>query len=174
MSRRIGLVTSLAPELVEDLKLGLLHAGVARRLLALPRGNQVELAAVVRGHGLGVRDTEELASLVRHAPDDATRRWVLEHPREALRASRGDGKELQVDPRLSSLGQRFQRTLRITQGAVSRLCQLLPARVDQADRPLLSGEVVRLKARSEEMSVLLGPASSWPSAAPPDESAETA
>jgi len=173
VSRRIGLVTSLAPELVEDLKLGLLHAGVARRLLVLPRGNQVELAAVVRAHGLGVRDTEELVSLCRHAPDDETRRWVLEHPRAALAASRGEGKESQTDPRLSSAGQRFQRTMRLAQGAVSRLCQLLPPRLEQTDRPLLSQDVGRLRARSEEMTSLLGPTSSWPSAASPDASEET-
>lgn len=174
VSRRIGLVTALAPELVEDLKLGLLHAGVARRLLALPRGNQVELAAVVRAHGLAVRDTEALARLVSHAPDDATRRWVLEHPRETLQTSRGEGEEPRVDSRLSPAGQRFQRTLRLTEGAVSRMCQLLPPRLEQTDRPLLTADVGRLRARSEEMTSRLGPESSSPSAAPPGESAEIA
>ncbi|MBU1870500.1 MAG: ParB N-terminal domain-containing protein [Candidatus Omnitrophica bacterium] len=53
VSRRLGLVERLAPELREEMKLGLLEPGMARRLLGLPRGNQVELAAVARKAGLG-------------------------------------------------------------------------------------------------------------------------
>jgi len=163
VSRRIGLVTSLAPGLVEDLKLGLLHPGVARRLLGLPRGNQVELATVVRAHGLGVRDTEDLVSLVRHAPDDDSRRWVMEHPKEALAASRGQADDVQVDPRLSAQGQRLQRTLRMTMASISRLIHLLPPRLEPTDRPLLASDVRRLRDRTDEMLSHLGPESSWPS-----------
>src|SRR5277367_140212 len=63
VSRRVGLVERLHPELVEAMKLGLLHPGSARRLLSLPPGNQLEMAAAVESAGLGPRDTELLVSL---------------------------------------------------------------------------------------------------------------
>ena len=47
VSRRLGLLERLAPELQEEMKLGLLEPGMARRLLALPRGNQVDRKSVV-------------------------------------------------------------------------------------------------------------------------------
>jgi ParB-like chromosome segregation protein Spo0J len=63
VSRRIGLVERLHPELLESMKLGMLHPGSARRLLSLPPGNQLEMAAVVVHAALGPRDTELLVSL---------------------------------------------------------------------------------------------------------------
>ncbi len=80
VSRRLGLLERLAAELVEEMKLGLLDPGIGRRLLGLPRGNQVEMAAVVRKAGLGARQTETLVSLWRRAPTDEARRFVLTEP----------------------------------------------------------------------------------------------
>src|SRR3972149_2373828 len=44
VSRRIGLIERLHPELVEQIREGILPPGAGRRLLALPAGDQVELA----------------------------------------------------------------------------------------------------------------------------------
>ena len=63
VSRRIGLVERLHIELVEGMKLGMLSPGVARRLLSLPPGNQLQIAAAAQNAGLGPRDTELLVSL---------------------------------------------------------------------------------------------------------------
>src|SRR6266545_568026 len=57
VSRRIGLVERLHPELVEAMKVGMLAPGVARRLLSLPPGNQLQIAAATRSAGLGPRAT---------------------------------------------------------------------------------------------------------------------
>lgn len=56
VSRRIGLIERLHPELVEQIREGILPPGAARRLLSLPTGNQLELAAVVMHHGLGSQE----------------------------------------------------------------------------------------------------------------------
>jgi len=41
------LIERLRPELVEQIREGILPPGAARRLLSLPTGNQLELATVV-------------------------------------------------------------------------------------------------------------------------------
>jgi ParB/RepB/Spo0J family partition protein len=46
VSRRIGLIERLPPELVEQIRAGILAPGAGRRLLGLPAGNQLELAAL--------------------------------------------------------------------------------------------------------------------------------
>ena len=53
VSRRIGLIERLHPELVEQIREGMLPPGAARRLLSLPAGNQLELATVVMHYGPG-------------------------------------------------------------------------------------------------------------------------
>jgi hypothetical protein len=63
VSRRLGLVERLHPELVEWVRTGLMSAGTARRLMVLPAGNQVELAAVVSHAELTTEETELLVSL---------------------------------------------------------------------------------------------------------------
>jgi ParB-like chromosome segregation protein Spo0J len=140
VSRRLGLLERLAPELQEELKLGLLDPGVARRLLPLPPGNQVEMAAVVRRAGLGVRATETLVSLWRRAPSEAARQFVVRHPEEALTAA-GASPEPPVDPRLSSQGQCVQRRLRGTLRTLAHLAEALGSGPPSADRALLAEDL---------------------------------
>jgi len=63
VSRRIGLLERLHPELLEQIREGLLPPGAARRLLSLPAGNQLELATVVMQQTLGSEETELLVKL---------------------------------------------------------------------------------------------------------------
>ena len=84
VSRRIGLIERLHPELLEAIRLGMLHPGVARRLLALPPGNQLRVAAAVQQAGLGPRDTEWLVSLWQQDPSETQRRELLRDPRSRL------------------------------------------------------------------------------------------
>ena len=84
VSRRIGLIERLHPELTEAIKLGLLAPGVARRLLALPPGNQLLVAATVQQARLGPRDTERLVSLWHQEPSAAQRHALLRDPRSLL------------------------------------------------------------------------------------------
>jgi len=154
ISRRLGLVERLAPELQEDMKLGLLEPGVARRLLALPRGNQVELAAVVRSNGLGPRLTERLVALWRRAPTDEARQFVLTQPQKALGVS--EPATMPVDPRLSRQGQRLQEELRKALQVLTRLESTLMGRVSPQDLPLLEEDIAGLMSRFQTLSCQLG------------------
>lgn len=131
VSRRIGLIERLHPELVEQIREGILPPGAARRLLALPAGNQLELATVVMHHALGSQDTEGLVRLWKNA-DPTVRDYLLAHPQAALANVRAGDPETPPDPRLTPRGQRLQRHLRILQGATPRTLQLLrPAPVEE-------------------------------------------
>ena len=101
----------LHPELVESMKLGMLHPGSARRLLSLPPGNQLELAAVIGSARLGPRDTELLVSLWHRTKDPAARRALLSEPRASLLKHHPETRRPPVDPRLSPEGQRLCRCL---------------------------------------------------------------
>jgi ParB/RepB/Spo0J family partition protein len=122
VSRRIGLIERLHPELVEQIREGILPPGAARRLLSLPAGNQLELATVVTREGLGSQDTELLVKLWRPA-DPPVREFLLAHPLEALANARTGDPQEPPDPRLTPRGQRLQRHLRILQGVAPRTLQ---------------------------------------------------
>jgi len=91
-------------------------------LLALPAGNQLELATVVTREGLGSQDTELLVKLWR-AADPPVREFLLARPREALANTRTGDPQEPPDPRLTPRGQRLQRHLRILQGVAPRTLQ---------------------------------------------------
>ena len=112
VSRRIGLAERLHPELVEAMKLGLLHPGAARRLLSLPPGNQLEFSAAIQTSSLGPRDTELLVSLWRRTKEPAARRALLAEPLASLAKHHPETRRPPVDPRLSPQGQLLLRCLR--------------------------------------------------------------
>lgn len=148
VSRRLGLLERLAPELVEDLKLGLLEPGMARRLLGLPRGNQVELAAVARKASLGVSQTETLVRLWRQAPTEQARQFVVTHPQEAIAAAQAPPRRAE-DPRLSSQGQWVQRRLRAAVAALTTLVEALGSGLCNEDRSLLEPDFAALQQQME-------------------------
>jgi ParB-like chromosome segregation protein Spo0J len=102
--RRLSLMRSLSPSLVEDLSLGLLGPGSLRQLALLQPRNQEELVAVSKREGLGPRDTATLVDLWRRAPDPESRRYLIDHPQDAIRRARGKPDE-PVDPRLGQAGR---------------------------------------------------------------------
>lgn len=155
VSRRLGLLERLAPELQEEMKLGLLEPGMARRLLGLPRGNQVELAAVARKAALGVRQTEELVRLWRRAPSAEAQQFVLSHPKEALEATRSSPKQAD-DPRLSSQGQRVGRRLRAATVALSELAEAMGPGLSREDRTLLEEDFEELSRQMKRVLSRVG------------------
>jgi ParB-like chromosome segregation protein Spo0J len=82
--RRLQFMDRISPWLLEDVRLGLLQAGSARKLALLPRGNQEEVAVAVKVHRLGVKETERLVRLYQQAPTAEAKHYVLSSPREAL------------------------------------------------------------------------------------------
>lgn len=172
VSRRIGLVEKLHPELIESIKIGLLHPGVARRLLVLPRCNQLELAAAIQSARLRVRETEILVSLFTKAKDLLQRRAILYDPRAAIRAETTK-RQRAIDPRLSPTGQDLQRSLRRLHAEASRIIGLLRALQKPDDLDLLAKEIVAARKSSQRLVAALGSAKSNSSAGEQDVPSET-
>ena len=76
----------------------------------LPVCNQEELVCVSKRDGLSRAETAGLIALWQRAVDGAARRYLLEHPQEALRRAR-QGTDQGADPRLGPAGQELQKGL---------------------------------------------------------------
>ncbi|MGA2263966.1 MAG: ParB/RepB/Spo0J family partition protein [Acidobacteriota bacterium] len=157
VSRPIGLLERLHPELVEQIREGILPPGAARRLLSLPAGNQLELATVVTHQGLGSQDTELLVKLWRTA-DPPVREFLLAHPGEALANARTGEPEEPPDPRLTPRGQRLQRHLRILQGVAPRTLQMPRPTPAAEDLELLAPDLASTTSSLSRLVEALGSA----------------
>jgi ParB-like chromosome segregation protein Spo0J len=160
VSRRIGLLERLHPELVESMKLGLLLPGTARRLLSLPPGNQLEMAAAVQSAGLGPRDTEWLVSLWRRTKDPGARRALLSEPKASLHKHHPQTRRSPPDPRLSPQGQRLSRCLCRFEMAVTETSRALQPVVPLADRALLDKDLGMAAQAACRLATELGSARS--------------
>lgn len=165
VSRRIGLVERLHPELVEQVKVGVIEAGVARRLLALPQGNQPELAAVAGTAALGPRDTELLVGLWQRARDPEVRRYLLTEPRAAIAHAYPERRPAPADPRLTPAGQRLWRLLCILRGVLPRTLAALEPALAASDRLILAEEQARTAEWAGRVASALGSPASCASAA---------
>lgn len=154
--RRIGLVQRLHAELMEAMKLGVLPPGVARRLLPLPPGNQLELAAAAQSAGLGPRDTELLVGLWQRATDPEVRRFLLREPRTALSHSHPDLAAAPPDPRLAAQSQRLCRLLRLLQGVAPRTESLLRPPPPETDLRLLTEDLRATRESICRLATALG------------------
>jgi ParB-like chromosome segregation protein Spo0J len=158
VSRRIGLVDRLHPELVEAMKLGLLHPGSARRLLSLPPGNQLEVSAAAQSAGLGPRDTELLVGLWCRTKDPKARRTLLSEPRASLRRHHPETRRSPLDPRLSPEGQRLCRSLHRLEAASTETSRRLCSAISAADRRVLSEALHRAAETASRLATELGSA----------------
>lgn len=144
VSRRVGLLERLHPDLVEWVRTGLLSPGTARRLFVLPAGNQLEMAAVVTQQGLSTQETELLVSLWHKTDDPEVRRFLISQPRQALVHAKPEDPRTPPDPRLTPRGQMLQRSLRILQGLTTRVLQSLRPAPPMLDLSILAPELKRV------------------------------
>lgn len=158
VSRRVGLVDRLHPELIEAMKLGLLHPGAARRLLSLPPGNQLEVSAAVQSAGLGPRDTELLVGLWHRTKDPKARRTLLSEPRASLRRHHPETRRSPLDPRLSPEGQRLCRSLHRFATSATETSGRLGSASATTDRTVLSEELRRAAELASRLATELGSA----------------
>ena len=136
VSRRIGLIERLHPELLAAIRLGVLHPGVARRLLSLPPGNQLLVAAAVQQAHLGPRDTEWVVSLWHQEPSETQRRELLRDPRNRL------GRLYPQIPAADRRGdQRVHRLLSVLMGAAARMIAVLGTLPPRQEMPPPSPEI---------------------------------
>jgi len=173
VSRRIGLVERLHPELLESMKLGMLHPGSARRLLSLPPGNQLELAAVVGSARLGPRDTELLVSLWHRTKDPVARRALLSEPRASLLKHHPETRRPPVDPRLSPEGQRLCRCLHRLEAVVTEASRRLGAPPPRKDLQILSNLLRTVEKAVSRLTTELGSARTIASASESEGSGAT-
>jgi ParB/RepB/Spo0J family partition protein len=157
VSRRIGLIERLHPELIEAIKLGLLHPGVARRLLALPPGNQLLMAAAVQHAGLGPRDTELMVSLWQKQASEASRRELLADPRSVLSRRYPETQRPPAMRTLSPTAQRLQRLLGVLVGTGSRMISLLATPPAPEETTRLWRELRTARRTLRTLLDLLGP-----------------
>lgn len=81
---RLDLIRSLAPEILEDLKLGLIPPGSASSLARLPKHNQADWSSAIQTHRLRSREVAQLVDLWCKAADPAQKKYLMELPRQAL------------------------------------------------------------------------------------------
>jgi ParB-like chromosome segregation protein Spo0J len=112
--RRLALLEQLAPQAVEQLRLGLLSVSLARQLVRLPMGNQQAALRCATQASLTAAELRSVVDLLLGSSTEEQRRLVLDQPRRALRQA-SDKYVPQWDARLSVAGNRAAR----------RLCQLL-------------------------------------------------
>jgi len=151
VSRRIGLVQRLHPELLEQMKLGLLLPGVARRLLSLPQGNQLHLSAVAVKAKLGPSKTEKLVSAWQRSSSEEIRRFLLSNPVEALRNLEATRSQANADPRLGPQAQQTQRLGKTVDSMSRELIPLLRC-LTSSERMLL---LEQMKSLAQSQRVLL-------------------
>ena len=108
--RRLQLAQQLEDSVVDDMRLGLISATVARELVRLPRGNQAEAAIAVERHGLTSRQTTEIVGRLLDAGDEDSKRELLDDPLRFL-ASQSSKALRRRDARLSDVGSKVRRSL---------------------------------------------------------------
>jgi hypothetical protein len=118
--RRLSLLRTLSPLLLDDMALGLLGACVLRKLALLPVRNQEELIAVAHREGLGPSETSDFIELWQRAVDPEARLYLIEHPRDALRRARGQGETSEA-PRMTESTRKLLRALDLLLMASQRL-----------------------------------------------------
>lgn len=158
VSRRMGLVERLHPELVEGMRLGLLHHGVARRLLVLPPGNQLLVATAAQTARLGPRDTELLVTLWQRAKDAVVKKQLLAQPAAALKVAFPELTKPPVDPRLTPNGQQLSRLLHQLVVMAPRATRLLPQ--SQPDLRVLAPLLAQAYQQLCRLQSMLGPGAS--------------
>lgn len=173
VSRRVGLVGRLHPELVEAMKLGLLHPGSARRLLSLPPGNQLQMAAVVQSARLGPQDTERLVSLWHRTKDPAARRVLLSEPRTSLSKHHPETRRPPLDPRLSPEGQHLARALHRFEAAATETSRRLRLSLSAKDLEILSKVLGAAEKAASRLATALGSARTIANASESEGSGET-
>lgn len=102
--RRLAVYDGLAPSLREGGLLEAFAGGSLARLALLPARNQEELHAVWLAQALSPSERQALIVAYHGALVPEARRFVLEHPREALALAREDAAA-RVDPRLGEASQ---------------------------------------------------------------------
>src|SRR5712691_6696778 len=157
--RRLALLERLAAAAQEDLRLGLLPVSVARQVVRLPTGNQVEVLHVSRRDGLNAAEVRGVVDLLLASASREQEEYVLAKPREAVHQAHGTTPR-PWDPRLSVAGNRVARRLAELLDGLERLEHWLlhrgRAELATSDRRLLTPSFTRLVRDTAVVAELVG------------------
>lgn len=120
VSRRLEMIRRLAPQIVEDLKLGLIPPGSAVALARLPERNQADLASTIQTHKLQAKQCKLLVDLWCKAKDPEARRFLIKFPEKALEHASKDGGH-RIDPRIPAQASGWFRTVRALERVAAAL-----------------------------------------------------
>ena len=115
VSRRLSMIWGLAPEVVEDIKLNLIPAGVGSSLARLPRDNQADFSTAIQQHGLKSQEINRLVDIWCKAKEPGVRQCLLKSPRQSLEIVK-EGKEKWLSltetilAKISALNRQLQKT----------------------------------------------------------------
>jgi ParB/RepB/Spo0J family partition protein len=101
--RRLQLAQQLDVSVVEDIRLGLVSATVARELVRVPRGHQAQAADAIQQHGLTSRQTAQLVGRLLQASNQAGIDELLGDPMRFLQSPAAKNLHPR-DARLSAAG----------------------------------------------------------------------
>jgi ParB/RepB/Spo0J family partition protein len=91
VSRRLAIIRDLSPQVLEDIKLGLLPGGSALSLARLPHDNQAEWDRVIQTHRLKAKECRQLIDFWLKAGTHQQKQFLLDFPQQALEICQGDG-----------------------------------------------------------------------------------
>jgi ParB/RepB/Spo0J family partition protein len=101
VSRRLDMIRRLSPQIVEELKLGLIPPGSAQALARLPQCNQADLSAAIQTHKLQAKECKLLIDLWCKAEDGEGRNFLIKFPQKALEiVGGGEDSTERIDPRI--------------------------------------------------------------------------
>ncbi|MDQ1240004.1 MAG: ParB family transcriptional regulator, chromosome partitioning protein [Thermodesulfobacteriota bacterium] len=119
VSRRLEMVRRLNPQIIEDIRVGLLPPGSARPLARLPECNQVDMGAAIQRDKLKTEEIHRLVDLWRKAANPEQKRFIMGSSRKALELA---GADSQVD--LSAVPVHLHNFFK-TVGSIERFAHLL-------------------------------------------------
>lgn len=151
--RRLALVGRLCDEALENLRLGLISAGICRHLLLLPRGNQPRALACVIKHHLSSRETARLVQLLREHPEreHGALLWL---PLPIL-DDRVGSRPRALTGAAATLAQRLRSLQRKTRAAVEAVSLTTAAAWGEQTRQRLSAEIQSLDAAITKLRELV-------------------
>ncbi len=101
VSRRLDLYRCLCPQIIEDIRVGVLQEGSGRSLARLPQGNQVDMSAAILRDDLKTNEVKRLVDLWCKADTPEAKQFVITNSRKALELSCSDST-CASDPRIPS------------------------------------------------------------------------
>jgi ParB/RepB/Spo0J family partition protein len=110
VSRRLSLISKIDEEVSSLIRMGVLTSRHARTLMRLPRGNQIDIARIIRDFHLTSRLSERLVDAYLEAEDEHEQRMLLAHPEYVL-WHQFDLPEHPYDSKLSDFGNELMHSI---------------------------------------------------------------